>query len=485
MQNKSKNSKKRCNCPFCRLFLSQLFEIGNSAGSLIGEAVNLFRTFQRLSATKTFATKFSSECEGMFSWATDLVKNIISSFQIQPFKDIELFWLYTVAIPLLILTFIPCLFNGYKQYRYFFFWATFIALGYGISLLKELFVLGIIILGIGVLFLIIFLLLYYFYLKKKWAETDQQTSSVLEAQFTFQVTYAIIAAFFVFSGILIPIIDTRKLLTFILAAFFGAILILSFTFEICDNTRYKEKHDIHFKKIASKIIAFSINCLSLLIIPGTENFADLMKGVYANRWSFIIGYIIITLLLPIITTFLMIKTNYSEVCDRYKQRESGKRNWYCYIELIDIIRQVAYAIVAAFDLPLICLIIEIIWLILIIIFRPYKNVSDYSLALGSSLVMFMPNGGAIYSDYRGKGLFSFKTTVIFVIMACIPAILSMYLFFIFDFDTHAEDNADSKRIGDESLRVVYLISTYVGPFACFVLGINLNTMLEASDNNLI
>lgn len=121
MQNKSKNSKKRCNCPFCRLFLSQLFEIGNSAGSLIGEAVNLFRTFQRLSATKTFATKFSSECEGMFSWATDLVKNIISSFQIQPFKDIELFWLYTVAIPLLILTFIPCLFNGYKQYRYFFF----------------------------------------------------------------------------------------------------------------------------------------------------------------------------------------------------------------------------------------------------------------------------------------------------------------------------------------------------------------------------
>ena len=55
------------------------------------------------------------------------------------------------------------------------------------------------------------------------------------------------------------------------------------------------------------------------------------------------------------------------------------------------------------------------------------------------------NGGAIYMNYNGNGFFSFKLTVIFVIIACVPAIVSAYLFFIFDADFDEEDSDDERH----------------------------------------
>lgn len=49
----------KCQKSFIFIFVTELFGIGNSAGSLISEAIGLFRTFQRLSATKAFAVHFS------------------------------------------------------------------------------------------------------------------------------------------------------------------------------------------------------------------------------------------------------------------------------------------------------------------------------------------------------------------------------------------------------------------------------------------
>lgn len=145
--------------------------------------------------------------------------------------------------------------------------------------------------------------------------------------------------------------------------------------------------------------------------------------------------------------------------------------------MVDIVKQIAYVIAAEYDVTLACIAIEAFWFILIIITHPYQNISDYSLAFGSSLVLFLANGGAIYMNYNGNGFFSFKLTVIFVIIACVPAIVSSYLFFIFDFNGKIEDS-DSSSIKDNNLKSVFLISLIVAPLAWLVFGTNLPSLLE-------
>lgn len=470
MDDGKEKRKCRCECPFFKLFLSQLFEIGNSAGSLIGEAINLFRTFQRLSATKTFIMKFSSECNGMFDWAKDMIKIIISSLQARPFTDFELFWIYTISIPIFIVSFVSSLFNGYKQYRYFFLWAPFVIFGMGISMLSMGWI-AYLVAGSGIAWFLIIIISYFACLKKKFAEVDKKNSELLEVQNNLHFTVSLLSSFTLLTVTLIPVLLSRKVLSVIIVIFLGSISVLSFFVEFVENCCYPEKQKSHFKTFAVRIVAFAISCLSLLIIPSTQNFAELMKGFYANKWNCIIGYLGITLIFPIVTTFFMIKTRFQGVCEKYKKNKS-KINWYCYVELVDIIRQVVYAIVAAYDLPIVCICIEIAWFILILISRPYCNVSDYSLSFGNSLVVLMSNSAAVYSNYRSWGLFSFKTTVIFVIVACIPAVVSAYLFFIFDFNTKP-DKSKNKKVNDGNLRAIYLISSIVGPAICFIIGSNL------------
>lgn len=51
---------------YLELYLTQIFDIGNSTGSLFLEIITLFRTFQRIGAPPEFIIKFSPECAKMF-----------------------------------------------------------------------------------------------------------------------------------------------------------------------------------------------------------------------------------------------------------------------------------------------------------------------------------------------------------------------------------------------------------------------------------
>ena len=65
-----------CACnDFVSLFFGQLFDIGGSAGSIFIEAINLFRIFQRLSATKSFTAKWTNFCTAYFKVTITLVVN--------------------------------------------------------------------------------------------------------------------------------------------------------------------------------------------------------------------------------------------------------------------------------------------------------------------------------------------------------------------------------------------------------------------------
>ena len=81
---KSQNDEKCKNSVFV-LFLKHLFDCGNSAGSIISEAFELLRTFQKFSGTKTFTVHFSKDCLKMFSWASSIVESIMSNIYIGEF----------------------------------------------------------------------------------------------------------------------------------------------------------------------------------------------------------------------------------------------------------------------------------------------------------------------------------------------------------------------------------------------------------------
>lgn len=129
------NEEKKENFFLC--FITELFDIGNSSGSLISEAIGLFRTFQKLSATKTFSIHFSKDCLKLFSWATNIFEIVLSNFYFRVFSDIELFYVINFVIPLLIITFIILIDCVYQFYIIFVaLIIPFSVLGFGFAYIK-------------------------------------------------------------------------------------------------------------------------------------------------------------------------------------------------------------------------------------------------------------------------------------------------------------------------------------------------------------
>lgn len=119
--------------------------------------------------------------------------------------------------------------------------------------------------------------------------------------------------------------------------------------------------------------------------------------------------------------------------------------------------------------------LEVIWVILIVSLRPFQNKSDYSLSLGNSLIMFISNGAMLYSSLNDDVIISFGVSIVFVILACIPAIASLFIYFVYDFATEdddddgessedvddIEDKSDDPGIKNWSNRAIYNLSNSI------------------------
>lgn len=429
-------------CEFIILFLRQFFDIGNSAGSIISEAVGFIKTFQRLSAPKTFSARFSSECLEMFDWASKIIQNItINISDGIPLYDFEAFLIYVLAIPLTILIFISRV-----QVTFFCFqvWTYGIAIMLGsgigfcqISLSKMLgLTIPSVILSIATFLYIRNIGLSSIFCNKEKVENEfneeEEEESPVAHDILIPFTLAFDLGILIFIGIASPVLQLRPRLANILVIIFAIAMVVILSFEIIDRCCSKN-YVLHSKMILGKLLFFFVNLFSILIIPCTNSFGKIMIGEFKNQWQCIIGYIVLGLILPIGLNFVLIYYDYPDICDKYKRREYGI-NLYKYIELIDIVRQVAYALSALFDCTWACIAIEIAWCIFVLAIRPYINLSDYFLTVGNSLVIFVGNVIAICMEKENK-FFSFEAAVGFFIAACIPAIISIYVFFFLEFQT--------------------------------------------------
>lgn len=491
---------------FLYLFLSQFLDIGRSAGSLIFEAINIFRLFQRLSASKSFSAKISNGCLKYFYWARDIFQTIVDTlFRMKPFSDFELFSIYNYVFPLTILTYI--LFAGHditvRYYFYFIFYFLITSLGAGFGFIGINTLCSILLTLIPGILLVIFCISIYIQIKKiktrakieqdkkddveylnSYYKRNDNTSKIVKEteeielpqekkckncleEYTLENytnTRAVILACIIFTAIIIPYSLDRPNLQYMIGVFEGVLIIIMFIFECAYLFNLELMNSIG---INVKMVSFITNCYSLLIIPNTESFVQLMKGSYKNKWNIIFGYIINCIFNSLGTTFFMLFVNHKDLIQKYKLSkheiedpyESIDLNYYSFFELGDILRQISYAICSAYDITWACVGIEIAWFILIVAIRPYITVSDYVLAFGTTLILIISNGAILYSEYNDTKVFSFALTVSLVIGACIPPVLAILLFFIFDFGKdevmYGFDNPNIDEMGVSANIVIF------------------------------
>ena len=118
--------------------------------------------------------------------------------------------MYTIFIPLLILTLIPALFNGYRQARIFFLIdGIYILLGAGFGYIGIDRISVLIFLPTGFSLLFAAFISYFCCFKKQLAERNEVPNSVLEVHNSYQFTSALLASAAALTGMLVQVLNAR------------------------------------------------------------------------------------------------------------------------------------------------------------------------------------------------------------------------------------------------------------------------------------
>lgn len=446
-------------CVFFILFIKQFFDIGKNSGSLLQEGLNIFRTFQRLSATKSFSAKFSNDFVGLFQWARNIINLIVNNlFRIKPFTNFELFCLYSLVFPISILTFIssfrPKLFNFISFLLSGLVLTAGVGFGY-IGINNTITIACCICSILAIIGIAVFL------------EFDFFSDNSFEKN-TFILTKSLGQAIIVFICLITPFCLYRYKFQVIISVISVIIIVISFFVEFLQRNCC----EFSLEFIEGKLISFFSELLSLLIVPSAEAFAETNKAImYHNRWATIIAFIMV-LIIPCGLILVMIISKIDDIYDQYVSDEVYSF-LLPYLDLVDNIKQVLYAIFASYDNNWACIGLEAIWVLIIVALLPYKCKSNYFLSLGNSLVMFMSNGAALYADAHGTVFFSFAITLIFVIFACLPSIFAILVYFYCDFETKLEISDEN----EDKLNIIFKSTKYALPITFFIYGLNVSTIL--------
>ena len=113
---------------------------------------------------------------------------------------------------------------------------------------------------------------------------------------------------------MIPIMINRGRLIKVIAIMISIILVIAFIIA-CAGGLFSTRVEY---MIGNKILNFLVTLITLLIIPSTECFIELMKGRYKNEWRCILSYIGLSLILPIAITLIDIFSYHQNITEKYK-----------------------------------------------------------------------------------------------------------------------------------------------------------------------
>lgn len=470
------------------LFIRELFDIGNSSGSLLAEALGLFKTFQRIGATKTFSAHFSDQCYKMFSWAINIIEILKLTFYFRPLSDYEIFYIYIFAIPMAIITYVVASLYSFFIFLFYILYAFFLMIGVGFGYINynKSITIGLLVTALILVIIIIILLfcgcdigeiivmmIFGFYQSGDDDLKEFMNVKDSKSKYVLKVSFALSQAFFVFSILIIPILKKSSNLTKIYSIGVIVILTLCTIIEgiVACVKFYKNNDDDQEDKNDTAYISIGLTCFSLIIIPSTKYFMIVNSDVYKNNWRCYIGFILFALIIPISITTAMIIGRVPFIVRKYRN------HYMAFGEIVDIVRQVVYAIVAALDIPWACIGLEIAWIILIFISWPYKYISEYVLQSGNSLVVIIETSVCLAADRKGTGFLTFKLSLILVIIACLPAIFSLIIFFLFDFGYRERDKGKANVV-----LCITVIFRLISPFAWLFYGFGVALIDDALKN---
>lgn len=446
---------------FTSAFFKELIGIGHSAGSLVMEGIGLLRSFQRICATKTFELHFSKDCYKMISWAKNLFEIIISNFYIRSFNDIELFYCYNYVFPIVIITFITLLILTNRFYYLLLINAVFAAMGFGFGYIKYNYKTALcFIIPAFVISIIVIVSFCCCRLDKKFFKYVHST------RFIFPFTFAVINSLIIASIVLLPFFMNN--LYFVGSCLFISLIIIVVVFVIeivigclCNFTNMADYFMFKFPILVS-------NILTLLYIPVIDYFVNIMKNEYKKDWTCIIGFVNFGFLLPLLMIVLMMFG--TDTLGKYRKRKL------IFYEIIDMFRQISFAFVSAFDIPYACIGIEAGWLLLMIFHHPYNNVSEIVLQIGNSLIIILSNIIVVVFDKLMKGMLSFYMSICIIAAACIPAIISLFIFFKKDFEIDDDDQNEEKAKNLNA--IISVLITFYSPISWLFFGMVIPVIMK-------
>lgn len=448
-------------------FFKQLLGIGNSAGSLVSEAIHLLRIFQRLSATRTFSVHFSSDCLRVFAWATNILDIIFSSFYLRSFYDIELFYIINYVFPLIMITFMVLLFLNFKYYLLLLISAAFVALGFGFGYIQFsvkvgiAFVIPFLFLDTLIVLVILYLLRRYGFDVYHFIEYDQYTVLSAVGKFYLPFSFTVFNTLVITFLFLIPFfVNDRYFLGTCIFVFF-VLLVIAFVIDILIGS-LEDFVSISVILVNNLPLLFT-NILTLLFVPSTDLFVELMLGEYESNWNCIVGFIAFALVLPAVITWLLIFFGSSDLLDKYRDV------YFVYYEFIDMARQIVYAFVSAYDLPWACIMIEICWILAFSIPKIYNSPSEYVLQGGSSLIIITGNTIALVCKYTHTAFISFKWFLLLVCAAFLLAVVAFYVYFATEFQIEEDDPVKKEERVKLSIYVTIFFMA-ITPIAWFFFG---------------
>ena len=381
---------------------------------------------------------FTRECLKLFNWAQKVIEDFTSSLVImKPFSSFDLYTIYAYIFPIIILNYVTALNSGSDFPLYALTYGPFIVLGCGIGYIQINNIIAVACIIPSIIVIIIMISIYrnnkscclgfkpFLYLRDYFNSNDSKVqndsddleesdSLIVIEQNQIPYTLSFTSTFIIFLLISYKVLVYREDL--LMYTIIAISIIVFFTFCV-ELILY---HCCHYITDEEVLIPIAVSLLQLLTIPATNNFTLIISGKYKKHWNCWFGYLGF-LALQITIIFIMIRNNHPDIVNKYKP----EKEWFKYFSFIDIIRQIVYAIFASLDSLYVCLCIECSWIIIIFVIRPFANTSDYTLSCGSTFIVISSLIAPIIVEKKGYGVFSFKTSVILVFVACIPAVVSL------------------------------------------------------------
>lgn len=421
-------------CDFFIVYLKEAFSVGKSAKSLISEVIDIIRTFQKMSAPTTFYYHISKNFQKMFKWASDIIEIICNLCGHPSFSELQQFFIFTFAFPLSICTFISVMLLGTRFYVHFLMVIIALALPVGYYFIEYEFLN----VGIGLIVGSIVVTVITIVLICKFGIIDIDTDSISLFSISFLSAFAILII------LMIPSLFDKHILGFVLCIFIGIFCALTYIIESIVKCCGSQSDSTGYKAIG-----LAINIYSLTIIPSTKAFFKLLGDPDCLKWNIITSYVLISIVLPIVFTLTMIFTKHPDIEFRYKN------SCYFFFELFEQLKEIAYIFCAEFNEYWGCISLEIIWVISLIIFRPYSAISEYVLEFSTSLMLMISNGLLFHARGNNNEIFGITTQISFFIMSIVPSIISFFCYFIFDFGNKVTEGDIERSLNIMGKVIIY------------------------------